>query len=613
MAAGSLKRVIARLERAALAGDAGLSDGQLLHRYAAARDEHAFAALLRRHGGMVLGVCRRILGNDADAEDAFQATFLVLVRKAATIRTRALVGNWLYGVACNTARKAKAMNHKRRLREKNAAIEATAAACDEAWDETQAILDVEMSALPERYRTPLVLCDLEGMSIKAAASRLGWPEGTLASRLRRGRVLLARRLTGRGVTLSAAAALASAQGMTLAAAPPSLVRATLKAALLGKTAASGLISARVATLTQGVIKAMFMSKLKTALTVTLTLVLIGMGGSSLLWQATAGSGDDKSVAAAAGADQDNLKNTLLALDRHLWEAFARGDWQERRKFLADDLVSISILGKYGKAANVEADKRLRCAEWKIRDPEVVRISKDAAVLTYLYDCKILSKGGTLLETRRDVRATFAWANRKGGWVMVFCQDDHGKLVQDGSENKHYPFPFSPNKTDAGFPIYRSEIEAAEKAWSNANLRPGDDPTAPDAHRQLKGDLARLQGNWELVSEQPGNGSGRQRRLLMAIHGTDMVVVNRQTKEEAKSYLRIDLRVSPRAMDLMRGQANGSIATERAIYKLEGDRLTLCIGRPNGNRPKEFRAAETGPFPTLVEYRRVTGSADKVGP
>jgi RNA polymerase sigma factor (sigma-70 family) len=543
MAAGSLKRVIQRLQQAALSSDGGLSDGQLLHRYAAERNEEAFAALVRRHGGMVLGVCRRILGNEADAEDAFQATFLVLVRKAASIRTRGLVGNWLYGVACNTALKAKAMNRKRRLRETKAAMEPRAAARDDAWRETQAVLDAELSALPERYRAALVLCDLEGTSIKAAAARLGWPQGTVASRLRRGRALLARRLTGRGVTLSAGLALGVGQGVTLAAAPTGLVNATVKAAALlatGKTASSGLLSARVAILTEGVIKAMFMSKLKTALAVTLTLVLVGMGGGSLLWQAAAGPTEARSGAAAAGAEQDNLKNTLLALDGHLWEASSRGDWQERRKFLADDLVSISILGKYGKAANVEADKRLRCRDWRISDPEVVPVSKDVALLTYVYDCKIHAADGKLLETRHGVRVTYAWANRKGGWVLVFCHDDHGKQAQAATGNRIDPFS-----------LYREQIRAAEEFWvenpwadkawkSGAKPPPADDAERPGPNAgtaqgkaRLKGDLVRLQGDWELIREEPrGKPAGRQRKLLMTIRGTDIAVIDRQAKEEA---------------------------------------------------------------------------------
>src|SRR5262249_31376838 len=159
-----------------------------LERFVARRDEAAFEALVRRHGPMVLGVCRRVLRNEADAEDAFQATFLVLVKKARSVVPRALVGSWLYGVAHNTARKAKAMNSKRRAKERLAGAAPRPAAPAEACRQLHARLDEELSRLPDKYRAPVVLCDLEGKSYKEAARLLGWPQGTLSGRLTRARV-----------------------------------------------------------------------------------------------------------------------------------------------------------------------------------------------------------------------------------------------------------------------------------------------------------------------------------------------------------------------------------------------------------------------------------------
>jgi RNA polymerase sigma factor (sigma-70 family) len=182
MVAYALNRVIEHLRQAAARQHgAGLADGDLLERYIDRRDEAAFEVLLRRHGPMVLGVCRRILRNEAGAEDAFQATFLVLVRKANSIRPRGMVSNWLFGVARNTALKAKAMIHKRRVKEREASTLPKSAAAEEVWRQVQGLLDEELGRLPDKYRVSIVLCDLEGKTIREAARHLGWPQGTVAT------------------------------------------------------------------------------------------------------------------------------------------------------------------------------------------------------------------------------------------------------------------------------------------------------------------------------------------------------------------------------------------------------------------------------------------------
>src|SRR5262245_4136648 len=189
-------RIVGQLRQAALA-DAGLTDGQLLDAYLARRDEAAFECLVWRHGPAVLGACRRILGNDADAEDSFQATFVVLVRKGHLVRPRAAVGAWLHGVACNVARKARAEATRRRAKELAAARPPAPDSCDA---DLRSAIDFEVDRLPEKYRVPVVLCALEGQPIAGAAQTLGWPLGTVASRLARGRTLLARRLARHGLS-----------------------------------------------------------------------------------------------------------------------------------------------------------------------------------------------------------------------------------------------------------------------------------------------------------------------------------------------------------------------------------------------------------------------------
>lgn len=285
MATARLDQVLHRLRFNVIRhGDAQATDGELLACYVATRDEAAFEALLRRHGAMVFGVCRRVLQNDADAEDAFQATFLVLVRKAASLRQPGGVSNWLYGVAHNTALKAKAMIQQRRAKEKVAGAMPKGTNGVDSWPQLQSVVDAELNQLPEKYRMPIVLCDLEGKTIKEAVHQLGWPQGTLASRLTRGRALLAKRLTKHGITLSAGAvAAALTQGAASAAVPASLTATTVHAAGLfaaGKTAAASGVSATAAVLTEGVLRTMLLMKLKLAATLLIlaSALSVGIGG-----------------------------------------------------------------------------------------------------------------------------------------------------------------------------------------------------------------------------------------------------------------------------------------------------------------------------------------------
>ncbi len=206
MAPGQLSGVIQNLRRTALLSDGAATDGQLLDDFIAHADEAAFEALVRRHGGMVWGVCSRVLGHSHDAEDAFQAAFLVLVRKAESVRPREMVGNWLYGVAYRTALKARGVANRRGAREKQVEdMPAKEVQDAKVWSDLRPLLDRELNRLADRYRVPVVLCDLEGKSQREAARQLGWPAGTLTTRLTRARKMLARRLSRQGIALSASA------------------------------------------------------------------------------------------------------------------------------------------------------------------------------------------------------------------------------------------------------------------------------------------------------------------------------------------------------------------------------------------------------------------------
>jgi len=270
MQAGVLDGALDRLRQAVLAQDGEhLSDGQLLELFVVRQEEAAFAALLRRHGPMVLGVCRRIAGDRHDAEDAFQTTFLVLIRKAAALKARELVGPWLHGVARRTALKARTARARRRLAESRAGREDVSPPVIDEWQDLRRLLDDAVHRLPDHYRVPVVLCELEGRPRKEVARQLRLPEGTLSSRLAKARQLLARRLKRPGVVLTGSllAVLASP-----AALPASLVRSTTQAAAL--TAAAG--AAGAASWIQGVLTMLTLHKFATAAAVLVTVGVLGM-------------------------------------------------------------------------------------------------------------------------------------------------------------------------------------------------------------------------------------------------------------------------------------------------------------------------------------------------
>jgi RNA polymerase sigma factor (sigma-70 family) len=269
----------------------GMTDGELLARFLRSRDQDVLAALVRRHAAMVWGVCRRLL-NHHDAEDAFQATFLVLVRKAADVPKQALA-NWLYGVARQTAMRVRSTVAKRRQREMQVMnmpeLETSGqgrGVRGQKLNDWHVVLEEELSRLPDHYRGVIVLSDLEGLTRAEAARQLGIPEGSVASRLARARAMLAKRLARRGIVLSGGPVAAALSAGPAAAAPPSLVAATIKAANLLAAGAAGGISAAVAALTEGVIRARSVTRIKSVLTVALAVAALA-GAAGLFYPAQA--------------------------------------------------------------------------------------------------------------------------------------------------------------------------------------------------------------------------------------------------------------------------------------------------------------------------------------
>jgi RNA polymerase sigma factor (sigma-70 family) len=270
------------------AGENALTDGQLLARFLATRDEAAFAALVRRHGPMVLGVCRRVLRHAQDAEDAFQAAFLVLARKASSVTHSPALAGWLYRVSYRIALEAKAINDRRRSREKQVddlPHPAVAPADPHDW---RPWLDRELDRLPEKYRTPVILCDLEGRPRKEVARQLKLPEGTLSSRLATARRMLAKRLARYGLSLSGGALAAVMAENTASALPAPLLSMTAKAAALVAAGELTTVPTSVGILMKGALTTMFVAKLK--MTVGVVMVALALGATGLAYQASAQPG-----------------------------------------------------------------------------------------------------------------------------------------------------------------------------------------------------------------------------------------------------------------------------------------------------------------------------------
>jgi RNA polymerase sigma factor (sigma-70 family) len=322
MAAGQLTTVIHHLRGLARHhATVAVSDGELLGQFVCHRDETAFTELLRRHGPMVLGVCRRVLRNEDDAEDAFQATFLVLVKRAASVRPAERVGNWLYGVAYRTALEARGAAARRQAGEAKATTPLREPMGDE-WAELRSLLDRELSRLPEKYRVPIVLCDLEGKTRKEAAHQLGWADGTVASRLARGRDLLARRLTSPGTPVTVGAIMTTLAADAAAGVPDALSNATIRAVTLvaaGTAVTAGVVPAKVAALVEGVTRTMLLTKLNvsTALLAALVLAVAGLGGatqpSAAVGESATRAPQDAPKAAVADKEPDDEGEPINAI------------------------------------------------------------------------------------------------------------------------------------------------------------------------------------------------------------------------------------------------------------------------------------------------------------
>jgi RNA polymerase sigma factor (sigma-70 family) len=371
------------------------SDSGLLEAFLACRDQAAFELLVKRHGPMVLGVCKRVIGNLHDAEDAFQAVFLVLARKAGSVVPREHVGNWLYGVAYRTALHARDRLKRHRAHERqvpNMPEAAAAVAVD--IGELHNVLDRELNQLPEKYRLPLVLCELEGRLRKEVAAALKIPEGTLSSRLATARRLLARRFARHGYAVPGGALAFILGQQAASAAAPALVAATVRGALVAAAGGplAGLVSKQVIALSEGALKTMFLNRMK-VLSILLLGVVLGVFGAATL----AGVGISPAlVAAAPNAAGQSKQSTKESRDD------------------AEPLDGMLLLNEY-------IQKDLRLSEKQIK--RIVAISQDVDAQNSAKHEEIEQLNKRIAELQQRVSALQAGIDKKRSQSLAQAAPD----------------------------------------------------------------------------------------------------------------------------------------------------------------------------------------------
>ncbi len=479
MTTGPTNRVLTYLRRFALLEERGVADAQLLERFLAGREESAFAELVRRHGPLVLSVCRRVLGEAHDAADAFQATFLVLVRKASSIVPRSRVGPWLYGVARRTALKARCAAARRRRAEQDAArVRPNTMPPADLGNDLRPLFDEEMGHLPEKYRAPLVLCLVEGRSRKEAAGLLNWSEGTLSGRLARAKELLGARLRRRGVALTGAALLAALTDSAAAAeVPPALALATVQAAtaFAGPAGATAL-SRSVVALTQEVTKAMLMSKLKVVAGVLVLVAGIGLGAAAVTWPsgtAARGAAPPETEPYAKGPDASEKKEVakpvayVIEPPDVLLVKYAPADSadpvkiDDQRLVRTDGTIGLGQLGSVFVSGKTLAEGRVAIAEHLARrldgfDPTKLTVEVVAANSKAFYVIIDNAEGGQVVyrfpatgnETVVDAiaKTQLVWLGQKDVWIARMSNDgkrsrvlpvDLNAITQQGRTETNY--------------------------------------------------------------------------------------------------------------------------------------------------------------------------------
>jgi RNA polymerase sigma factor (sigma-70 family) len=467
--AGDLGRQLGRLFDAGTA--VGLSDGELIRRFANRRDESAEAAfetILARHGAMVLSVCRQVLGDPHAAEDAFQATFLVLVRRAGSLRVRepGSIGPWLYGVAYRIALKARQSAGRRRARERRAArpaVEDASSAIEHS--EFQALLHDEVNRLPSKYRAPVVLCYFEGRSHDEAAAALDWPVGTVRGRLSRARDRLRRSLTRRGLAPAGLAGASWIETAARAEVPAPLRDATIAAAVRGEPAAA------VAALARFMLRSLLAARLKVAVGTISAMALLAAGVGFAMQAARTGQQPGPGPAAVAAA-----RPQPVADDRpgEPLPRFARARLGDLRFFHGDWVQDVSYTPD-GKSL-VTRDQRGLVRVW---DAATGRTSREIGEPGITFRQIAPSPDGKSVATVESPARLRLWDLASG---------QERRRWHAAKDESYGMLRFSPDGRTLAMTVTRRDV-ATRKSETFIDLLDTAAPTEP--RRRIRGDWARL--------------------------------------------------------------------------------------------------------------------------
>ncbi|MFT3882622.1 MAG: sigma-70 family RNA polymerase sigma factor [Gemmatales bacterium] len=542
-----------------------VTDSQLVEAVVAEHDEAAFEMLIRRHGSMVWGVCSRMVQQQQDAEDAFQATFMTLLQKAGTIKPRGMVGNWLHGVAIRAAQKVKSDRYRRLDKEKRAAEimseEINTASPDK---ELKQLLDQELQRLPDKYRAPIILCDLEGKTRGQVAQELGWPEGSVAGRLARARQLLARRLA-RSCIPAVQAGLVCIEAARGSVVPIQLLAGTrqLASAFLAGQTSLATLSPQVAFIMKGVHSDMLIATLKGKLAMALVVLCVGMGLGSL---AIAMAGKELPFMATAHPTKGVQSRVVQIEKAELLKAELdklRGTW---------DVATLEVDGgKLPEAAYFGANI--------IVEGDTFKMTSTGAVYQGTFKIDVGKSPKTI-----DLH--FAEGPEKGKtnlgiyevngdqWRICLCMKDNGERPKEF-------------KSSSGS---QCAVETLKRRGKN----------------DIKTDQTFLAGEWTMVSgERDGQTlpddivEGMKR---VAADGETTVTLSGQRFMRAKYT--IDPTQKPKTINYVLTDGPNLGKTQLGIYEIIDDNLVrFCFAAPGTERPKDF-TTKAGSNRTLSVWRRV---------